>query len=312
MPRKNSASTINGAARLDPARVRVAAQPIIWSSDDFSELGGDIPLERCLSEMKAAGYAGTELGHKFPTEPAALKNTLSGHGLALASGWHSTYLASKPLAEERRDFAAHLNKLGALGCRVAIAAECTSRTYSDPKAPLGRGSCSGVLDAAAWTRMSRGLDELAAMAEDKGLSLAYHPHMGTVVESRSEIGRLMDAARKIKLLADCGHFTFAGADPLEIFRTYASRIAHVHLKDVRLDVMERAVAKRLSFRDAVVAGVFTVPGDGGVDFAPLFDALASARYEGWLVVEAEQDPAKAPPLEYARRAREYILRSTGL
>lgn len=310
MAKKDSASTTE--PRLDPAKVRVAAQPIIWSSDDFPEFGGEIPLSRCLAEIKAAGYAGAELGHKFPKDAPALGEALQEHGLSLASGWHSSYLASRPLTEERADFARHADLLAALGCGVAIVAECTGRTYHQPDAPMGRGSCRAALDAAQRKTVAQGLDVLAEMAGERGLALAYHPHMGTVVEGEDEIDALMSATRGLKLLVDTGHSAFAGLDPLSLLRRYRERVAHVHLKNVRPSVVAPAAAEKMSFKDAIGRGVFTVPGDGGLDFAPLFAELARARYEGWLVVEAEQDPRLAPPLEYARRAREYVKAAAGV
>ncbi|MFI5363061.1 MAG: myo-inosose-2 dehydratase [Elusimicrobiota bacterium] len=292
--------------------MRIGAQPIIWSNDDFFEFGDAVSLDQCLSEMKAAGYAGTELGHKFPSEKSALKDALARHDLELISGWHSTYLASKDLESEKKDFLRHLDLLAALGCKVAIAAECTGRTYNVADRPMGRGSCSKVLDAAGWRKVAAGLESFAALAQDRNMKLVYHPHMGTVVESRTEIDRLMDAAPSVWLLADTGHFAFAGAEPLQVFRDYRTRIAHVHLKNVRPAVVEEAVARKLSFRDAVKKGVFTVPGDGGIDYAPFFKILADEKYAGWMVVEAEQDPAQAPPLEYVRRARAYLKQAAGL
>ena len=312
MPKPSSASTIeDGAPRLDPARVRAAAQPIIWSNDDFRELGGGTPLETCLAEMKAAGYAGTELGHKFPDDPVRLRDVLANHGLALASGWHSTYLLSRPLADERESFRRHVAKLKACGSSVAILAECSGRTYDKPDAPLGRGSC-GRLDAAALRKLAGGLDELTRLAEDEGLATAYHHHMGTVVESREAVDRLMESTSRLGLLLDTGHCVFAGADPLDTLLAWRPRVRHVHLKDVRAAVLRDAVDRRLSFRDAVVRGVFTVPGEGAVDYAPIFSELARTGYEGWLVVEAEQDPSVAPPLENARRARRFIHAATGV
>ena len=309
-PRKDRASTTE--PRLDAKKVRIGAQPIIWSNDDFYELGEATPLDQCLSEMKAAGYAGTELGHKFPSDKEALKEVLARHGLALISGWHSTYLASKDFESEKKDFLRHLDFLAALDSKVVIVAECTGRTYNAAERLMGRGSCSGVLEEAGWKKVCAGLETFGKLARDKGLKLVYHPHMGTVIETRAEIDRLLDAAKTVWLLADTGHFFFAGVEPLKMFRDYRARIAHVHLKNVRPAVVEEAAALRLSFCDAVKRGVFTVPGDGGIDYAPFFEILAEEKYAGWMVVEAEQDPAKAPPLEYVRRARAYLKQATGI
>jgi myo-inosose-2 dehydratase len=292
--------------------VRVGVNPILWSNDDFRDLGGDVPLERCLAEMQAAGYAGTELGHKYPRDKAALGKLLAAHGLALISGWHSTYVLERPLAVEREALAAHLDLLSGLGCRTAIVAECSRRSYDVPESALQFERNGDGLSADEWDRLARGLDELAHAAEERGMRLAYHHHMGTVVQTETEIGALMARTRKVHLLLDTGHLAFAGADPVRVLRAHRARVAHVHLKNVRPDVVHRAWAERWSFARAVRAGVFTIPGDGGIDFAPVFGLLREAGYAGWLVVEAEQDPKLAPPLEYARRARDFVRKETGL
>ncbi len=290
-------------------KIRVGAQPIIWSNDDFQELGGDIPLERCLREMREAGYAGTELGHKFPTRAKDLSEILKAHDLELISGWHSAALLSRSLDEEQAAFGAHLDLLKALGSEVAIVAECTGRTYPDPERSLRNGDLVETLD---WGRLCRGLDALSSQAADRGLTLVYHHHMGTVVQNLSEIDRLMENTKEVSLLADTGHLAFAGIEPIKIFETYADRIRHVHLKDVRREVVERARREGLSFARSVKEGVFTVPGDGDIDYRPIFKAIAAAGYEGWLVVEAEQDPTRAVPAEYARKGREYIHQTAGI
>jgi len=240
----------------------VAAQPIGWTNDDYQDLGDDIPLERCLSQMREAGYAGTELGRKFPREPERLRQVLSRHGLTLASGWHSAYLASGDLGEERRRWASHLDLLSALGCGVAIAAECTGARYPIPGSPLR----SPELDKDQWKRLLCGLGALAEMALERGMRLAYHHHMGTAVQDLAQIRRLMENSRpSVRLLADTGHLAYAGVEPLSVFKAYRDRIAHVHLKDVRPAVLEEARRLDLPFDAAVRAGVFTVPGEGGVD-----------------------------------------------
>lgn len=292
--------------------IRVGVNPIGWSNDDFHDLGGDVPLERCLDEMHAAGYAGTELGHKYPRDAAKLVPLLASRGLALVSGWHSTYVLERPLERERESLARHLELLAACGCRLAIVAECSGRTYDDPHAPLHFDRNGDGLSPEEWDRLARGLEELAGFAAMRGMSLAYHHHMGTVVQTEPEIGALMARTERLRLLLDSGHLALAGADPVRVLAAHRGRVAHVHLKNVRPDVMRRVRAERSSFAAAVRSGVFTVPGDGGIDFEPLFEQLREARYGGWLVVEAEQDPAQAPPLEYARRGRDYVRRMTGL
>jgi inosose dehydratase len=290
----------------------VGVNPILWSNDDFRELGGDLAVERCLAEMREAGYAGTELGHKYPREPNALGRLLGDHGLALVSGWHSTHLLENTLEAERRALERHLAFLAAFDCRTAIVAECSRRTYADPEIPLRFERNGDGLSSDEWDVVARGLDDLALLAERHRMRLAYHHHMGTVVQTEPEIGALMARTRRLHLLLDTGHLAFAGADPLRVLRAHRARIAHVHLKNVRPEVVHRAWGERWSFARAVRAGVFTVPGDGGIDFEPVFAELREVAYAGWLVVEAEQDPRVATPLDYARRGRDYVRSTTGL
>lgn len=293
-------------------QVRIGANPIIWSNDDFADMGGDIPLERCLAEMQAAGYAGSELGHKFPRTPDTLGPLLKRFDLQLVSGWHGAYLLDSSFAEEERRFAVHVDFLARMGCQVVIVAECSRRIYHDPELPLVFKGRDKILRDADWVRLSNGLDALAQMANHRGLHLVYHHHLGTVIQDAHEIGRLMAMTRHVKLLVDTGHLLFADVDPLHIIKEYSRRVGHVHLKNVRPEVMLRARAERQSFAKAVRAGVFTVPGDGGYDFAPVLDLLRHIGYAGWLVVEAEQDPRRSPPLHNARLGRETLLQLTGV
>jgi inosose dehydratase len=293
-------------------KVEVGAQPINWCNDDFRDLGASITLDQCLSEMRQAGYVGTELGHRFPQEGTAVRTLLERYGLKLASGWHSTFLASKPYAEEEASFDAHLARLKAAGSRVVIVAECTGAIHSDGSKPLRFASGLELLDASAWTRVYEGLDRLAERAATSGMKVAYHPHMGTVIQDQRDVDRLMERTKALSLLLDTGHLAFAGSDPLAVLRAHGKRVAHVHLKNIRPAVVEEVRTRRLSFEAAVRAGAFTVPGDGGIDFKPIFEHLATLGYSGWWIVEAEQDPAKANPLEYALRGRRYIRETAGV
>jgi inosose dehydratase len=293
-------------------RPRVGINPIVWTNDDFADLGDDIPLERCLAEMRAAGYDGAELGRKFPRQAGALRAALAPHGLQLVSGWHSLQLLERSLEAECRALDVHLDLLVALGCDVGIVAECSRRTYPDPMQRLAFTRNGGALGASEVSWLGNGLDALARHAAARGVRLAYHHHMGTVIQSAAEIDALMTATRDVGLLLDTGHSSFAGADPLAVLERHAGRIVHVHLKDVRPHVVRRARDQGWSFARAVRAGVFTVPGDGGIDFRPILARLRRAGYSGWLVVEAEQDPVLAPPAEYARRAREHLRAIAGV
>lgn len=293
--------------------IKLGAQPIIWSNDDFHDLGGDTPLEKCLAEMLEAGYAGTELGHKFPKDPKALKKILGKYDLQLVTGWHSTYLATNPLKRETEDFRTHLKFLKDMGSPVVITAECSFRTYNDPKQRLNwEGREAQNLSASDLDKVFKGLDEFAKIAQDEGLTLVYHHHMGTVIQSLKEIDRLMENTNDVCLLGDTGHLAFAGEDPLLVFKKYKKRLNHVHLKNIRPEVVKKARDECYSFDRAVREGVFTVPGDGGINYYPLFEVLRDLKYSGWMVVEAEQDPKKANPLEYALKARDYIRKVTGL
>src|SRR5262245_27244901 len=292
--------------------VRVGVNPIGWTNDDFHDLGDDTPLERCLAEIHAAGFAGVELGRKFPRQADALRRVLAAEGLVLVSGWHSLHLLEAPIEAERHRLDAHLDLLLALGTDVAIVAECSRRTYDDPAAALQHRQNGGVLAPQEWRRLGQGLDELADHAARRGVRLAYHPHMGTVVQTADEIDALLDASQHTGLLLDTGHAAFAGSYPIALLAGHGERIIHVHLKNVRPHVVQRARDERWSFATAVRAGVFTVPGDGGLDFAPILARLRDLSYRGWLVVEAEQDPRIAPAFEYAQRARTHVRALTGV
>jgi inosose dehydratase len=291
----------------------VGANPIIWSNDDFNDLAGDVPLDTILREMRAAGFAGSELGHAYPRTPAALADALGRHHLRLVSGWHSTYLAAKPLAEEENNFRAHLNLLKTLGARVAIVAECTRCIHGDRKAPLGFGAAPAPrLTEAEWPRLVAGLKHLAAIAATEEMKIVYHHHMGTVIQAEADLERLLASVPEVHLLLDAGHLAFAGLDPVAVAKRHASRIAHVHLKSVRPEIPARVRREGWSFYRAVANGVFTVAGDGCVDYPAIFQTLAAVDYRGWLVVEAEEDPVKVSALPKAIKAREYVRTHAGV
>ncbi len=277
---------------------RLGINPIVWSNDDLRSLGGDIPLETCLAEAGRVGYQGIELGHKFPREPEPLQRVLQAHELALVSGWYSSFLLEREVEQELEAAEEHLALLQACGCQVAIVAECSGSVHGDLQAPL---SGRPLLDDVGWERLATGLEMLGARCREYGLQLAYHHHMGTVIQTEAEIDQLMElTGGAVGLLLDTGHLVFAGGDPLATAQRHARRIAHVHAKDLRADCLQLARDDDWSFLKAVPEGVFTVPGDGMVDFLPILKVLAASGYAGWLVVEAEQDPAKAIPLDHAR------------
>lgn len=282
--------------------IRIGANPIGWSNDDMLELGGDIPLEQCLAEAKAAGYEGMELGNKFPREAAKLRPILERHGLALVSGWYSTFLLDRTPETEMEAAAPHRRLLQDMGCSVLITAECTRTVHGDMSKPLSQRP---IMSEAEWERFTSRLTRLAELLATDGLTLVYHHHMGTVVQSGGDIDRMMrDTGPAVRLLLDTGHATWGGADPAELAVRWRQRISHVHAKDVRQAVRAEAARNDWSFLRSVVEGVYTVPGDGAVDFAAVLRALPD--YAGWIVVEAEQDPKKAPPAKYARMGYQHL------
>ena len=290
--------------------IRLGANPIGWSNDDMQEIGGDTPLETCLAEAREAGFEGMELGHKFPREPQALKAALAPFGMACVSGWYSAELLKRDAAAEMVALRPHLDLLKAMGSDVLVFAETSNAVHGDRTKPLSQRP---RMAAESWTQFGARMTEVARRTADEGVRLVYHHHMGTVVESPEDIDALMHATGDdVHLLLDTGHATWGGADPAKLARDYRARIAHVHAKDVRPAIMAKARARDWSFLDAVLGegdelGVYTVPGDGMVDYPAVFAALKP--YAGWIVVEAEQDPKKAPPLAYAKRGVAHLKAS---
>jgi inosose dehydratase len=287
--------------------VRIGINPLTWTNDDLPELGGHIPLETCLREAAEAGYVGIELGNKFPRQAEALRAVLAPSRLAIASGWYSGRLLERGVEAEKKAIEDHLTLLAAMGCRVMVFAEVSRCVHGDRGTPLSRRP---VLAEREWGILGERMTELARHLAGRGMGLAYHHHMGTIVQTEAEADRLMAVTgNEVGLLLDTGHLTFAGGDPVAVARRHGKRIRHVHCKDVRRPILDRALAEDWSFLDAVLAGVFTVPGDGAIDYRPVLAALADAHYAGWIVVEAEQDPEKAHPLTYARKGFDYLSRA---
>jgi inosose dehydratase len=303
---------LDGTALFDPARVFVGITPTGWTNDDYPLLGNDISFGQCVSEMALAGYQGCSIGHKFPKDEAVLKAELDRRGLRVSEPWASTFFTVNDMAERTvEDFRRVMAFIKRMGGSTVVVAELGGAVHQQAVPPIAN---KPVFSDAQWAALVDGLNRLGRLAADADMSLCYHHHMGTGVMTRAETDRLMhetdDAV--VHLLLDTGHLYWAGDDPLDMARAYASRIRHVHLKDIRHDVMVQCNATRLSFIESVMAGVFTVPGDGAIDFAPIFAALSKAGFGGWLMVEAEQDAAKANPLDYARKARAYIRATAGI
>ena len=288
--------------------------PIGWCNDDMPELGAENTFRQIVSEMALAGYAGCEIGNKYPKDPAELKKALDLRGLRIAGRWYSSFLLTRPIEEEEKDFTANLAFLKAVGANRINVSEQSYSIQGRIDTPVLTGDHKHIMNDEEWGRLTAGLDHLGRIAKDHGFKLCYHHHMGTVVQTSGETDRMMSNTDPdlVFLCYDTGHFTFAGEDPLVMLKKYADRIGHVHLKDMRLNVAEEVRKRSWSFLEAVRNGAFTVPGDGDVDFDPIFRTLAEAGYKGWLLVEAEQDPSRADPLEYAIKGRRYIREHTGL
>jgi inosose dehydratase len=286
--------------------VRIGVNPIGWTNDDLETLGDDIALDTCLEEARRAGYAGIELGRKFPRRAPELRAVLQQHGLDLVSGWYGAHLLRRSAKEEIAAMQAHAGLLAALGVTAMVFAEETGSVHGRLGVAL---STRPRMSDEDWLRFGDALTEVAEHLAGRGIRLAYHHHMGTVVETEGEIDRLMrSTGPAVGLLLDTGHLTYAGGDVLAVARRHGSRIVHVHCKDIRPAVLVEARRRDQGFLEAVVDGVFTVPGDGCVDYRALLEVLRGAGYAGWLVVEAEQDPQKAHPLTYARMGFAHLSR----
>lgn len=299
---------------FDKNKVKLGIAPIGWCNDDMPELGAENTFRQTVSEMALAGFTGCEIGNKYPSNPAELKWELDLRGMQIASRWFSSFLLTKPYEEVEAEFIKELDFLSAVGCSRINVSEQSFSIQGKTDVPVLSGDHKPVMDDAQWAVFCDGLNRLGKVAADRGFKLCFHHHMGTVVQSAAETDRMLANTdpNYVFLCYDTGHFTFAGEDPLLMLQKYADRVGHVHLKDMRLSVVKQVKNNGWSFLTAVRNGAFTVPGDGDVAFDPVFDLLSKAGYEGWLLVEAEQDPARANPLEYAIKARKYIAEHTGL
>ncbi len=297
---------------FENCKIQLGIAPIGWTNDDMPDLGKEISFERCIGEMAEAGFAGTEVGNKYPKDPAVLKKALADKGLKVCNAWFSSFLTTKPYVETEADFIKQADFLAALGANSIGASEQGHSIQGQMETPIFEKK--HVMNDAEWNRLTGGLDKLGAIAKQKGLKLVFHHHMGTVVQTLAETDRLMAETdpELVGLLFDSGHFAYCGEDPLTALKKHLKRVRHVHLKDIRPAMVKKVRDERLSFLQGVRLGAFTVPGDGCIDFKPIFAALSDAGYNGWMLIEAEQDPAVAIPLEYAKKGREYIRRVAGL
>lgn len=294
-------------------KVKLGIAPIAWTNDDMPDLGKENTFEQCVSEMALAGFTGSEVGNKYPRDTEVLKKALQLRGMEICNQWFSCFLITKPFEEVEREFRSQLTYLKTMGAKIIGASEQSHSVQGMVDTPIFGHKY--VMNDEEWDMFCKGMNRLGKIAkEEYGISLTFHHHMGTVVQDEAEVDRMMENTdgEYVSLLFDTGHFEYCGVDPLKMVKKYSGRIKHVHLKDIRKEVVEKVRAENLSFLDGVRLGTFTVPGDGCIDFEPIFKVLEESGYEGYMLVEAEQDPAKANPLEYAIKARKFIAEKTGL
>ncbi len=289
--------------------IRWGVSPIGWANDDMPSLGADTTLTTILSDARDIGFAGIELGHLFPRDPAALASVMAEYNLSVIGGWHDMSLLSHDANAEIAAITPHLDLLVAIGADVVVVAETSNAVYKHPTHPM---TASPRLAPDAWRLFGQRLDQVAAAVADRGLRLAYHHHLGTVVETRDDLDHLLESTGAgVNLTLDTGHALHGGIDPVAVVNAWPERIAHVHAKDVRRHVYTAALLAGRSFLDGVRAGMFTTPGTGEYDYARLVTALRKENYNGWIVIEAEQDPARFDPRVYASIGLQTLVRLIG-
>lgn len=287
-------------------KIKYGCAPIAWTNDDLPDLGKENTFEQCISEMALAGYEGTEIGNKYPKDPTVLNSFLEIRNLEVASAWLSLYLTTQSYEENKKAFIKHRDYLYELGAKVIVVCEQGKSIQRDNSKSVYRDK--PYFSDEEWHLLTSGLEMLGELANEKGMSIVYHHHLGTGVQTADEIDRLMENTNpeKVSLLLDTGHLMLSQEDPLKVLNKYHDRIRHIHFKDIRKDVELLTRKHNKSFLDSVREGVFTVPGDGYIDFVPILNAIQAYDYHGWIVVEAEQDPKKANPYLYAKKAKGYL------
>ena len=285
--------------------VRIGISPIAWQNDDLPDLTVAYTMDQCLREAREIGFTGVERGRRMPEDTEALRSFLAAHDMALCGGWCSGNLLVNDVATEITAIRQQVEQFAALNAPCIVYAECSNTVQGDIHTPVNHRPRLSKDEVMAYARK---LSEVAKWSADQGVPLAYHHHMGAFIEAEEEVDWLMQgSSTDLHLLFDTGHLLFAGGDIMATLNRWGDRIKHVHFKDVRPDVVAEIRANNRSFLNAVIAGAFTVPGDGCIDFQAVTDALAAMNYQGWIVVEAEQDPAKAPPYTYSKMGFDHIV-----
>ena len=297
---------------FDKKKVKLGIAPIAWTNDDMPDLGSENTFEQCVSEMALAGFTGSEVGNKYPKDTKVLKHALDLRGVEICNQWFSSFILTKPFEEVEKDFRENCEFLKGCGAKRIGASEQSYSIQGQMDTPVFENKY--VMNDEEWKKFTDGLSKLGNIAKEYGITLVYHHHMGTVVQTAEEIDKMMDMCDPdaVYLLFDSGHLAYCGEDYMAVLKKYAKRIKHVHLKDIRPEIVKQVKDEHKSFLQGVRMGAFTVPGDGAIDFKPIFDVLDETGYEGWMLVEAEQDPAIANPFKYAKMARAYIAEKAGL
>ena len=286
--------------------VKIGISPISWQNDDLPDLTAAYTMEQALSEAREIGYTGVERGRRMPSDTAGLGAYLTANGLSLCGGWCSGNLLVNDVKTEIEAVRQQVEQFVALKAPCIVYAECSNTVQGNIAVPVNDRPKFSAADVKAYGRK---LSEVAKWMADQGMTLAYHHHMGSFIESEDDVNALMEGSTPdVKLLFDTGHLRFGGGDVMRVLNRWADRVHHVHFKDIRPEVVKDVRDNRRSFLDAVIAGAFTVPGDGCIDFQAVTDKLKAMDYAGWIVVEAEQDPAKAPPYEYSKLGYEHIVK----
>ena len=289
--------------------VKIGISPIAWQNDDLPDLTAGYTMEQALQDARKIGYTGVERGQRMPADTEGLGRTLDANGLVLCGGWCSGHLLVNDVATEIAAIRQQVEQFVALQSPCIVYAECSNTVQGDRGTPV---NARPKLDRDEISTYARKLSEVARWTADQGMVLAYHHHMGSIIESEADVDALMaGSSNEVTLCFDTGHLLFGGGDVMATLNRWAERVHHVHYKDIRPDVVHDVREYEKSFLDAVIAGAFTVPGDGCIDFQAVSDALQAMGYEGWIVVEAEQDPRKAPPYEYSKMGYEHILKVCG-
>jgi len=285
-------------------KIKLGIAPIAWSNDDMPELGGDTPIEQCLEEASLAGFTGIELGGKFPRNPGIINFLLNKYNLKMPGGWYGSLLRRRSAKEEWDAMQDHLNLLKLVKADVFVFADVSGSIQGDETKKL---SSRPSMEKNEFEEYCKKINEISNRLNDSGIPISYHEHMGTIIQTEQDVDRFLNSTNNnTYLLYDTGHLLFAQADYQRILKNYISKINHIHCKDIRMNILKQSLEQDLSFRESFLKGVFTVPGDGCIDYEPLFKILYDYKYNDWLIIEAEQNPKKANPLEYAKIGHKYL------